>query len=274
MEFEQKKRKTNNEENYHIENLKIAREFSKDLLGEMNEFVRSIVLFGSNTHDTLKKNSDIDLMIVLDNVSVFVSEELREAYKIITKKISGKHSNRLHLLTVNLSDLWDMSRKGDPLLINILRHGIALFDRDLVEPMQYLLEIGRIKPTREAVYNYISRSETLLNETNKIFENAVMDLYYSVVDMIHATLMAQGITPMSPKEMPKIFKKVFSGKKISVYSKDIEVFYKLVKDIEYKKIKNISGKEYDNYFKKASKLIENLSKFNTEELKKKDIFDI
>jgi predicted nucleotidyltransferase len=79
MDFEQKKRTTNNEGNYNLENLKIAREFSKEMLIEMKDFVRSIVLFGSNSKNTTNKNSDIDIMVVLDNVSVYVSPEMREA---------------------------------------------------------------------------------------------------------------------------------------------------------------------------------------------------
>ena len=132
MDFEQKKRNSLNEEQYHIENLKCAREFSKGLLEEMNELVRSIVLFGSNTHDTLDKNSDIDIMVVLNNVTVYVSPELREAYTIILEKLSQKISPKLHIMTVNLSDLWDMARKGDPVLTNILRYGHALFDSCLL----------------------------------------------------------------------------------------------------------------------------------------------
>ena len=136
MDFQQKKRVSSREQNYHIENLRIARGFSKDLILEMKELVRSIVIFGSNTHDTLKKDSDIDIMIILDNISVFVSDELREAYKIITNSLCNRYSSKIHLMTVNLSDFWDMARKGDPVFINILRFGMPIFDRDLVEPMQ------------------------------------------------------------------------------------------------------------------------------------------
>ena len=89
MDFTQKKKLSANQEKYHIENLAIAREFSKELIKELKELVRSIVIFGSNTNNTLRKDSDIDLMIVLDNVSIFVTEELREAYHIIVKKLNS-----------------------------------------------------------------------------------------------------------------------------------------------------------------------------------------
>ncbi len=275
MDFEQKKRPQQNENMYHIENLKNAREFSKNLLQEMGELIRSIVLFGSNTHNTANKNSDIDIMIVLDNISVFVTPELREAYRIITEKISSEITNKLHVMTVNLSDLWDMARKGDPLLINILRYGTPLFDRDLVEPMQYLLEIGKIKPTRETIYNYMSRSNTLYNETKNHLIDATLDLYYSSVDMIHATLMIKKIMPPSPKEMPKIFKETFKDdKKMLKHSQTFEELIKIAKDIEHRKIGEIVGGEYEKLKKKTEKMIFELEEYNKDKLKTIDDFEL
>ena len=275
MDFAQKKKLPKNELNYHIENLKYSREFSKKLIEEMGELVRSIVLFGSNTTDTLKKDSDIDIMIVLDNVSVYVTPELREAYKIITNKLTSQISDKFHIMTINLSDLWDMSRKSDPVLVNILRFGLPLFDRNLVEPLQYLLEIGKFRPTRESVNNYQARAHTLLHETQFHLKEALMDLYYAVVDQVHATLMIQNQMPPAPREMPKIFKQVFkSNSKLAGYSKVIDEIYKMAKDIEHKPLHKFTGVYYDEMRKKASDLIDNLSKFNESELKKKDIFEL
>lgn len=274
MDFEQKKRESENIERYHVENLGLAREFAKELLKEMKELVQSIVLFGSNSHKTQSKESDIDIMVVLDNVSVYVSEELREAYRIIIKSLTQKISPKFHILTVNLSDLWDMARKGDPVLINILRYGFPLFDRTLIGPMQYLLEIGRIRPTREAINNYEARAVTLLTETNKHMQEAVLDLYYAIVDIVHATLMVQKITPPSPKDMPKIFKKTFARKKQGAFSKDIEEFYDIAKEIEHKRGFFVSGSHYDKLLKKAKKIIGELKKFNDEQIKNIDIFEL
>lgn len=274
MDFQQKKKILNQENNYHLENLRISRSFSKEILLEMKELIRSIVLFGSNTHDTLNKDSDIDIMIVLDNVGVFVSEELREAYRIISSNLCNKHSNKIHLMTINLSDLWDMARKGDPVLINILRYGMPIFDRDLVEPLQYLLEIGKIRPTKEAVYNYMSRAKTLHEETEKHLEISILDMYYSVVDIVHAALMCKKIMPPSPKEMPQIFKKEFKEKKYTKIVKDIELFYKIAKDIEHKKGEKITGKIYDELRKKSENILNELEKCIKIEIKKKDNFDL
>lgn len=274
MDFKQKKPTDKNEENYHIENLKIAREFSKQLLQEMNELVRSIVIFGSNTNETLNKDSDIDMMIVLNNVSVFVTDELREAYRIITLNLNRKIANdKIHIMTTNLTDLWDMARKGDPVLINVLRFGTPIFDRDLVEPLKFLLEIGKIKPTRESIHNYMARSETLIEETHKHLQNSLLDLNFALIDMVHSTLMCKKITPPSPKEMPDIFAKAFKDDPLGKYSKDIKEMYDLAKQVEYEKV-TITGAEVDKLKKKTQKIIGDLKKYINSELEKKDNMEL
>jgi predicted nucleotidyltransferase len=275
MDFEQKRKIPKNENNYHKKNLRVVREFSRQLLIELKELVKSIVLFGSNVNNTQKIDSDIDIMIVLDNVSVFVTPELRGAYNIIVQKLNNEiGKNKIHVMTTNLSDFFDMSRKADPVLVNILRFGLPVFDRDLVEPMQYLLEIGRIKPTIESIMNYQGRAETLMEETKKHLELAIFDLYYSTVDIVHTTLMIKKIVSPSPREMPKIFEKYFrSEKEIYKFKDTIDEVYSVIKEIEHKtgKIK-VNGRLYDSLYKKVSLLISKFKKYNFNKLKKKDLY--
>ena len=261
MDFPQKKRKAKRSSKYLNENLKIAREFSKKMLEEMNEYVRSIVLFGSNTKQTQKKNSDIDILIILDNVTHFVTPELREAYSIISQKLVSTISSKIHLTTINLSDFWDMNRRGDPIIINILRSGLPLFDRDLVEPVQYLLEIGKIRPTKESIYTYFSRSETLLKETKNYVFEAYLDLYYACVDCVHALLMSKKCTPPSPRDMPELFKKTFKdNKKLLTYTPLIEELFALSKKIENRESGLLTGKDFDKLKVKVEKMITDFKK--------------
>ncbi|MCA9486801.1 MAG: nucleotidyltransferase domain-containing protein [Candidatus Woesearchaeota archaeon] len=273
MDILERPRFSKNEEQYHIENLHIAREYSKQIIKEMGELVRSIVLFGSNAKNTANKDSDIDLLIVLDNVSVFVTAELREAYRVISTNLAGSISNKLHIMTMNLSDLWDLARKGDPLLTNILRSGLPLLDKDLIEPLQYLLEIGKIKPTPESIYNYQERAKTLLKESSKHLEEAIMDLYYATIDICHAALMSKDITPPSPEEMPEIFREAFQNENVAKCSSDIEEIYRLAKEIEHHKNSEIiNANTYNKYLKKTTQLVKILEEYNKKQLlaKKKE----
>lgn len=275
MDFKQHKKIPLNEHNYHIENLHIARDFSKKIIEEFQDLIKAIVLFGSNAHDTTNKDSDIDIILVLDNVSVYVTEEMREAYKIITQQTIALTSQKIHLTTMNFSDLWDMARKADPVLVNILRHGVPIFDRNIVEPLQYLLEIGKIKPSRETIYNYLSRSQTLLEQVDDHYTTCILDLYYALVDGAHAVILTHNHTPTSPKEMPILFNKLFKNKPLAKNSKLIAELYDLVKKIEHKTLsKKISTSQIDGYSKRVTEAITQFSKHIEEELKKKDTLEL
>ena len=265
MEFNEKKRITANQKKYHSQNIHYAREFVKDILVEMKDTIRSCVLFGSNAHNTLDKNSDIDVLVVLDNVSVYVTPELREAYEIIVKKIVSQVNPKLHIMSINLSDVWDMARKGDPLFINILRHGVCLYDKDIIEPMQYLLEVGKIRPTTESILNFKARSEQLMVDFHTHLENAYFDLYYALVDAVHSVLMAHEITPPSPKEMTQIVAHTITSKKGQELSQSLNLVYERMKQIEHRLGGRVDCKELE----KTQKLVEKQLNFCYELINKK-----
>ena len=273
MEFDEKNKIQNNEKNYSIENLKIARHFSESIIKEMKDLILSITIFGSNATRTSKKTSDIDLLIILNNTSIIVSDELRTAYKIISNKLNYKLANgKIHLTTLNFTNYWDMVRIGDPIIINILRYGYPIYDKNIIEPFKYLLEIGKIKPSLEALNNYTIRAQSLIENVNKHYEFSIMDLYYSIIDICHATLMTKKITPPSPKNMPKLFNENFKEEKFKKISKLIKKLYDIVKKIEHKKNIKINGKLIDELKLEVENTIIFLSKHNNKYLSKKDIF--
>jgi len=273
MEFPEIEKKKKNEENYDYENLRIARDFSKMLIKEISSLVKSIVIFGSQASKNSNKNSDIDLLVIIDNTSVIITDELKEAYYAIVNEIIEEVSNRLHITTMNLTDFWDLNRKGDPVIINILRTGYPLYDESLFEPAQILLELGKIRPTRETIFNYQYRAENLIDNNYKYLENGLKDLFYGVIDLAHCCLILNKILPESPKKIGERFKKAFKETKLEKYSKDLDEFYKLFKDIEYRNIK-IDNKIYSKYYKKAEKIKKDLNKYINKEIKKKDIFEL
>ncbi len=246
----------NNSENFHVKNLQIAREFSKKVILEMKEFIKAVVIFGSNSNndDSVSKNSDIDIMVVLDNISVFVADDIREAYHLVLKNIINNSSSKIHVLNVNMSEFWDMSRNGDPLIINILRTGYPIFDRGIIEPMQYLLEMGKIKSTRESILNYSYRALKVIEKIDSHIELAVLDLYYSLIDISYAILMLKNIEVVSPKQIPDLMNEKFSDKKIKIHIKRIKDMYELAKEIEHKH-KKITGEQFDLLKKESEETI-------------------
>ncbi len=258
MKFIEKNWETFNIEYYHEENIKLARQFSKKLYEEFNEFVKVAVLFGSLTKETMNPQSDIDILTIIDDVKMELTQEILDAYQIITEKIIIDTSNRLHIHTIALTSFWEFVRNGDPVIINILRDGVALIDHGFFSPMQRMLFQGRIRPSIESIHNYVSMAPKALFNANLKILQAVVDIYWAAIDITHAYLMKQGELPISPEHVSEHMKKYKAFKK-----QDIDLvknLYELTKQVIYRKKNIISGQEFDRLRKQTEEYYERIRK--------------
>jgi len=237
---------------YPKENYDTARKFASQIFNEFGAFIRAIVIFGGQTEK--KEKGDIDILIIVDNVSFFLTPEVIETYRIVTAKVAMEVSNKLHITTLRFTSFWEYMRAGDPLGVNILRTGLALIDTGFFYPMQLMLYEGRIRPTMEAANAYYSRSASTIHNSKWHIMQGILDLYWSVIDSAHAALMRQGEIPPAPKDMHdhidrKLVKTGFVDKKCPDIMAE---FYLLSRGILHRDIKDKSGKEWDRLYEKAN----------------------
>jgi predicted nucleotidyltransferase/uncharacterized protein (UPF0332 family) len=252
MEFKIENQKNPNLENYNKEDFDKAFEFAKEITKEFGTLVKAVVLFGSAARKKVV-TGDIDVLIVVDDVTVTLSAEMVEAYRIIVEKLLAKISKRIHVTTLKFTSFWEYIRVGDPIGINILRDGIPLIDAGFFEPVQALLFQGRIRPTQESVWTYYSRSPAALQNSKWHLLQATVDLYWAVIDASHAALMSVGEIPPSPSHVADLLdeKLVKTGKLEKRYIEIMRNLYALSKSILHREIQEVSGKEFDKYFDDA-----------------------
>ncbi|AJF62149.1 TPA: hypothetical protein HA239_06185 [Candidatus Woesearchaeota archaeon] len=261
-EIKEKDLDNRNKSQYPDDDLKHAYRFSAELTREMGNFVKGIILFGSRARKS-KEAHDIDILVIIDDVSIFVSREFVQTYRIIVQNLVGKISKRLHVTTFKYTSFWEFVRSGDPIAINILRDGVPIADREFFRPLQLLLYQGRIRPSQESVWNYYSKSSQTLHGSKFRMISAVMDLYWAVIDASHAALMRINEIPPSPAHVADMIneKLVKAGLIEKKYANTAKKFYDLSKKVEYREIKEISGKDYDRYFAEAEEYIKRLRRF-------------
>ncbi len=252
-----------NLERYRKEDLDLAYKFTKDLHKELQTFVKAVVLFGSAARKTEEKGSDIDLLVVIDDLSIHVNRDLVEAYRIIVQKIIANVSTRLHITSLRLTSFWEYVRNGDPIGINILRDGVPLIDTGFFEPLQVLLRQGRVRPTEESIWTYFMRAPNTLHNSKWHIMQAVVDLYWAVIDAAHAALMKVGEIPPSPNHVADLMEKKMVRKKLLEHKYVITMrnFYRLAKMIGHRQISEIKGQQFDKYFKEAEEFIGRMKKF-------------
>ena len=264
MKFEIKKNEQKNISRYQEKDLEIARTFGKMMYKEFGDFISCLVLFGSAAQQIRTARGDIDVLIVLDDVKIKFTRELIETYRILTEKaIAYVDPKRLHVQSMKLTSFWEYVRAGDPVAINILRSGVALIDHGFFDPLQALLDQGRIRPSKEAVWTYYTMAPASLHRAEQHMLTAVVDLYWATIDAAHAALMVAGEIPPSPSHVADMLQEKLANNRLigGKYARSMRELYTVFKSITHREIKSVSIKDYEKYKKMAHEFVDEMKYF-------------
>ena len=234
----------------------IAADFAMKVYNEFDQMIKSIVLFGSSARRISTPDSDIDIIIIIDDVSIKWDQELIAWYREELGKIisANPYVKALHINTVKLSTWWDDMMKGDPVVINILRYGDALIDfGGFFNPLRILLKEGKIRSTPESIYTLLQRAPGHMTRARQSMLAAVDGLYWTMVDAAHAALIAANVMPSSPEAIPEVLSKHFvetkklNKKYVNYYSE----IHTVAKKIIHGGLTSVKGESLDEWFVKA-----------------------
>ena len=234
----------------------IAMDFATKTYQKFNKIIKSIILFGSTAKKTAVSGSDMDIIIILDDVSIRWDQELIAWYRKELEKIVKRNPYKvdLHINTIKLSTWWSDLMRGDPVVINIIRDGKSLIDfGGYFEPLKFLLVEGKIKSTPEAIYSLLQRAPAHISRSKVSELNSIEGLFWAMVDSAQAALIAAGITPSSPEHLPVDLKEVFvnAGKlkmKYVVWYRDLLMLHKR---IAHGDVRDMKGVEIDDWQEKT-----------------------
>ena len=262
MQFRIHKKENENIHKYPTDDLKLAQKFVQEVKNELGDFLMGAVLFGSAVRRETTKHSDIDVLLVSNDVSFQVTEALIESYKIIVEKVISKISDKFHITSMTFTSFCEYVKAGDPVAVNILRDGVALNDSGFFEPLQRLLQQGRIRPSEESVWRYFGRApRTLLNSKWHLLQ-ATLDLYWAVIDSAHAALMRKNIVPPTPEHVADILEDTYVKHRLleKKYVETMKKFYVLSKKITHREIREIKGVDYEKYYAEADGFVKRMKK--------------
>lgn len=238
----------------------IAIDFATKVNIKFKKIIKAVILFGSVEKQQIVHGSDIDLIIIIDDVSLKWDQELIAWYREELDKIlqGNPYLGSLHINTIKLSTWWDDLMKGDPVVLNIIRHGFAITDYGgFYEPLKYLLIQGKIKGTPEAIYQCLQRAPGHLARSKAAELTAIDGVYWSMVDAAHGALIAAKYFPPSPEHVVVDLKEAFVDKgilkmKYISWYKDI---YHLHKAIDHGKVSDLKGVEIDVWQQRAEEFM-------------------
>ncbi|MFH1365285.1 MAG: nucleotidyltransferase domain-containing protein [archaeon] len=251
----------------------IAMDFAVKTYKKFDKIIKSIVLFGSSMKHTSKPTSDVDIIILVDDVSVVWDQELIAWYREELNKIlrQNPYEKLIHINTVRLSSWWEDLLKGDPVIMNTLRYGEAMIDAGgFFDPLKYLLLQGKIKPSPETIYSCLQRAPAHLARSRAAELGAIEGLYWAMVDSAHAALIAEKVVPPSPEHIPVELKNAFVNSnrlkmKYVVWYRDLLFLYK---KITHGEIKDLKGEEIDAWQERTSEFIDVMARLVKESIEK------
>ncbi|MCM8765101.1 MAG: nucleotidyltransferase domain-containing protein, partial [Candidatus Omnitrophica bacterium] len=250
MERIPKRRLTHEEKEKMIgEAYRVSYNFSKKVFEMFPGLIKAVVLFGSISKAVPTAGSDIDILIIIDDTSITPSRKFIDWYNVELANLVRKSDPRLHITTVTLTTFWENILIGEPVAINVLRYGVPLIDTGYFEPLQFLLAAGRIRPSKEAIYNAITRAPWHMTRANSRILAGITDLYWVMIDSAHAALMSYGVVPPSPEHIEKMLTETFVSKKMlnSKYVNYYREIWKTAKAIIHGEIIRGSGMDFDRY---------------------------
>ena len=239
----------------------IAMDFATKTYSRFDKMIKSIILFGSTTKQTQVSGSDIDIVVLIDDVTINWDAELIAWYRTELEKIirSNPYSSSLHINTIKLSTWWEDLMRGDPVIINILRYGEAMIDfAGFFNPLKSLLIKGKIKSTPEAIYAALQRAPQHIARSRNAEMGAIDGVFWSMVDASHAALIASNVSPVSPEHIPGDLKEHFvnSGRlkmKYVLWYRDLLILHK---KIAHGEIKDLKGVEIDIWQQRAEEFLQ------------------
>src|SRR3989344_6125911 len=251
--------------------LKVAELHKNMAIKKFEKYVVSYIAVGSLFRGDAAPN-DIDVAIVIDDTDVKKMSrfELRDKLRAIiinmgyeASQITGVKA-QFHIQTYILTDFWESVKDANPVIFTMLRDGVPLYDRGVFMPWKLLLQMGRIKPSPEAIDMQMDIAEKLLDRIKgKMLSIVVEDIYYSVLNPAQAVLMLYGVNPPTPLETIELMEEIFVKKEKVLeekYVKFIEKVRELYKNVEHGKIKEVSGTEIDSLVKEVREYLERVKK--------------
>jgi len=244
----------------------IAMDFAVKVYKRFDKFIKSVVLFGSVAKEEAVAGSDIDIVIIIDDVSVRLDEEIVAWYREELEKLLRRtpYQQSLHVNTTKLSTWWEDLMRGDPTIINVIRYGEAMLDYGgFFEPLKRLLLEGKMRPSPEAIWTYFDRAPKTLHNSKWHMLQAALDLYWAAIDSAHAALMKLGDSPASPSHVADLLEERMVKTKMldKRYPPIMRNLYALQKKIMYREIQEISATEYERHMKDATDFVKVMQDF-------------
>jgi len=239
--------------------------FTQEARRQYGELIKSVLIFGSAVKGEVKKGSDIDVWVILDDTATKSSEDLNRIVDHLY--LISSELKDLHIQVHTLTEFWQSIRLGSPEFTNFLRYGLAIHDTGFIKPIQRMLTMGLIPPSEEAVTLKARTAETRYKRITLDIKSMIFELRYTATDIIQAVVMYFYKKQPDAKAIPEFLEKLVKAKKLEkVYISKFNELDKLWKDIDHKIIKEVTTEHLGRALQLAKDIIDRFKKLLPKEV--------
>ncbi|MEM5829830.1 MAG: nucleotidyltransferase domain-containing protein [Candidatus Aenigmatarchaeota archaeon] len=240
--------------------------FTNEARKQYGNLIKAVAIFGSAAKGTMKKGSDADVWVILDDTVTKSSEDLN---KVSSQLYLIAHELKdLHIQITFLTEFWQLMKAGSPELVNFLRYSLLIYDTGFLKPVQRMLQLGLIPPSEETISLKAKTAEARYEKVKIDMKSMIFDLRYAATDVIQAVVMYYYKAQPDQKSIPEFLEKLVKEKKLEEeYIEKFKELDKLWKDIEHKIVKDVDATYLDKALKLAREIIDRFKILLPEEFK-------
>ncbi len=244
----------------------LVMKYMNPLIERHKKEIKAVWLYGSSARGEARKTSDIDVMVLLDDVSGNLTIQAENLIWAEMQAVAGnarKDGWLLHFQSPKmLTKWWDLLRSGEPWVLTGMRDAVIIYDPSgFVRPIKRLLNSGRMSATHERAFELMNRIKQRKERIRKIMtESITSEILLSMVESSQAVLMYMGKMPPSPSSLNRqlkwLVRKGYLDEKYQLY---FEEFYRLAKSME-KGSADVGLRELEEHMEKARRFISAMEK--------------
>lgn len=265
-----------------IEIMKLAKKLTSIVVDRFIGHIVCTVLYGSAVMG--KNTNDVDMAFVIDDTGVDKKDinraDLRENSATIINFIARglTDERKVHIQVYLLSAFWESIRDAHPIIFTLIRDGVPFYDKGLFKPWKNLLKMGKIKPSVEAIDNFLLSANIFIEKLkDQIRDMTIEDIWYVMINPAQAALMMYGLAPANHRESIQLIRKVFVKKENLLekkYYNWLKEIFELRKETEQNPEKKIDAEILAKYMGRADEYLDRMNKLFDEIREKKFKHDI
>jgi predicted nucleotidyltransferase len=254
-------------------------EFSKQLNEKLGDKVKVVAVWGSVPQGEHGVESDIDTLVILDDTKL-KKDVPKDAKKKIRRKVTSLADEVDERITIQyfpfLTEFWDSLRKGEPLAIEAVRNGEAVYDTGMFMPAKRLLERGKISGTQESVKKRLKLAATGYKKAEKNMKSSIPHKLEQVMaNAGQAPIMLVGKTPPGKEKVPETLEEMFVEKDLleEEYVEMAQEIYDFG-DTGEKNPEEVTGQALDEHLEKTDEFVRRMHKLVSQLGARKKVKDI